>query len=93
MYKKYPRTPHLPFSLGVQSDDKVLKSISHFEGKDIIITEKMDGENTTMYSNHIHARSIDSKHHPSRDYVKQLHANIKYMIPSNMRLIGENMFA
>ena len=42
---KYPRTFHLPWSPGATSDDKMLKSIEHFIGKEVVITEKMDGEN------------------------------------------------
>lgn len=35
-----------------------------------MVTEKLDGENTTMYADHIHARSLDSRHHESRNWVK-----------------------
>lgn len=45
-YIKYPRTFHLPWSLGATSDDKVLKNVDHFEGTCVVITEKMDGENS-----------------------------------------------
>jgi len=30
---KYPRTHHLPWSLGATKDDKTLGSVRHFEGK------------------------------------------------------------
>lgn len=92
-YYKYPRTLHLPWSLGVQSDDKVLKDASCFEGKQVVITEKMDGENTTMYSDHIHARSISSRHHPSQDWVKAYWYQIAHQIPKGMRIFGENLYA
>lgn len=92
-YKKYPRTFHLPWSEGITSDDKVLKDLSSFKGKNVICTLKMDGENTSMYMNKIHARSIDSKDHPSRHWVKQFHAGIRYQIPQNWRICGENLFA
>lgn len=92
-YRKYPRTSHLPYSLGFTSDDKVLKSDAQFHGKKVIITEKMDGENTTMYCDHIHARSIDSKHHESRDWVKRFHSSFAHNIPQGMRVCGENLFA
>ena len=59
-YYKYPRTPHLPWSPGKTNDDKVLKDTSHFLGKEIVMSLKMDGEATTLYNNHMHARSIDS---------------------------------
>jgi hypothetical protein len=90
---KYPRTPHLPWSEGATSDDKILKSVAQFEGKQVIITEKMDGENTTLYNDHLHARSLDSKHHPSRNWIKQMHAAIANDIPEGYRICGENLYA
>ena len=92
-YKKYPRTFHLPFSKGSTSDDKFLKDYSNFENKDIVVTLKMDGENTTMYNDHIHARSLDSGYHESRDWIKQFHSSFKHDIPKNIRICGENLYA
>ncbi|TNE48391.1 MAG: 2'-5' RNA ligase [Deltaproteobacteria bacterium] len=91
--RKYPRTPHLPWSEGATSDDITLDLASCFEGREVVVTEKMDGENTTMYTDYIHARSLDSKHHPSRNWVKQLHGRIGYNIPEGWRICGENMYA
>lgn len=93
MYVKYPRTRHLPWSLGTTNDDVKLKDLSHFNGREVVVTEKMDGENTSMYSDHIHARSIDSKHHPSRNWVKALHASVAHNIPEGWRVCGENLYA
>jgi hypothetical protein len=93
MRKKYPRTPHVPFSPGATHDDKVLKSLSHFYGKEVVITLKMDGENTTLYRDGFHAKSLDSRHHPSRDWVARFQAEIGYNIPEGWRICGENMFA
>ncbi len=90
---KYPRTPHLPWSPGGTSDDAYLVDVSHFEGKEIVVTEKMDGENTSMYRDLIHARSPDGRHHPSRDWVKALHATIANEIPKNWKICGENVYA
>lgn len=90
---KYPRTFHLPWSLGDTSDDKVLKSVDHFFGKEVVVTEKMDGENTTLYRDGFHARSIDSKHHDSQAYVKRLQGEIGHLLPENFRICGENLFA
>jgi hypothetical protein len=64
-----------------------------FEGQDVVVTEKLDGENTSMYSDHIHARSMDSRHHPSRTWVKALHGSIAHQIPIKWRLCGENLYA
>ena len=90
---KYPRTPHLPWSPGVSEDDLRKKSIASFEGENIVITEKMDGENTTLYRDYSHARSLDSTHHPSRDWLKQWHSTIAHTIPEGWRIAGENLFA
>ena len=92
-YVKYPRTNHLPWSPGVNDDDRVLGSLSHFEGKRVIVTEKMDGENTTFYDDHIHARSIDSRGGEDRAWVKQFWATIAYEIPELWRICGENLWA
>lgn len=88
---KYPRTYHLPWSEGVTDYDRVMDSYE--PDFDVVITEKMDGENTTMYRDHIHARSINSKSHESRDWVKNLWSSIRYDIPEDMRICGENLYA
>ena len=90
---KYPRTKHLPWSPGATSDDKILKDISCFDGKVVVITEKMDGENSTLYNDHYHARSLDSRDHSSRSWIKQFHASIKNDIPEGWRVCGENLYA
>lgn len=48
---------------------------------------------TTMYPDYIHARSIDGRSHPSRDWVKRFWSQIAYQIPPNMRICGENVYA
>jgi len=90
---KYPRTYHVPWSPGVSTDDKVQHDLSYFEGQNVVVTVKMDGENTTMYHDHIHARSLDTKSHPSRDWIKQFHASIRHDIPTTLRVCGENLYA
>lgn len=90
---KYPRTPHFPWSEKLGKDDRMIESLTPFVGKDVVVTLKMDGENTTMYKDHIHARSLDSAHHPSRDWVKGLWGTFNYMLDERDRICGENMFA
>lgn len=90
---KYPRTMHLPNSPGATSDDKILPNTACFEGKVVVITEKMDGENSTLARDYYHARSLDSKDHPSRSWIKQFHASIKNDIPEGWRICGENLYA
>lgn len=90
---KYPRTYHMPFSPGVSKDDKVLPDFTNYVGKRVILTEKMDGENTTMYRDYIHARSVDGNHHESRDWVKSFWSKLSYEIPEGYRICGENLYA
>jgi len=85
---KYPRTFHLPWSAGIHEGDRVHETTDQWEGRKIVVTKKMDGENTTMYCDHIHARSVESGHHPSRSWVKQFHASIAHDIPSGWRICG-----
>ena len=92
-YVKYPRTFHLPWSSGLNDDDRMLESLSRFIGHRVIVTEKMDGENTSLYSNYYHARSVDSKNHPSRNMAKAFHANFAHDIPKGWRICCENLYA
>lgn len=92
---KYPHTPHLPWSPGVNSDDSIIseEDVKELFSVDLVITEKIDGENTTLYRDHIHARSIDSKDHSSRQWVKKMWGDIKHDIPEGWRICGENVYA
>ncbi|MEY9906795.1 putative kinase [Catenulispora sp. MAP12-49] len=89
----YPRTPHLPWSPGATADDVRARDLSGLAGRRVVVTEKMDGENTTLYADGLHARSLDSAHHPSRAWVKALHSRIAARIPEGWRISGENLFA
>ena len=97
---KYPRTFHFDNSPGLQNDDRRLQTLDGFyknglriSPKQVVATLKMDGENTTMYSDHIHARSLDSPGHSSRNIVKAIHGRIKHEIPDGYRICGENLYA
>jgi len=90
---KYPRTWHMPFSPGKSNDDKVVSSLNSFNNKKIVITEKLDGENTTIYNDYIHARSIDFNYYPSRSFAKRFAASIGHLLKDNERIVCENMYA
>jgi hypothetical protein len=96
-YVKFPKISHVPWSASVDArTDRIFsmeKLLESFEGKEVVVTEKMDGENTTGYRDYIHARSIDGRNHPSRSWVKQLHSAIANDIPEGWRISGENLFA
>ncbi|MET9919700.1 RNA ligase family protein [Streptomyces sp. NPDC006435] len=93
MRTHYPRTAHLPWSPGATSDDVRIADLSGLTGREVVVTEKLDGENTTLYPDGLHARSLDSAHHPSRGWVKALQGRIGARIPAGRRICGENVFA
>lgn len=93
---KYPRTPHLPWSAGRSADDVGLADPdAAFGGREVVVTEKADGENTTIYADGFtHARSRDSGAHPSRERVRALAAAVGAAgLPPGLRLCGENVAA
>ena len=94
---KYPRTYHLPWSPGVGKDDRKWSddTLQFYNDTkpEVVVTMKMDGENTSMYTDGLHARSLDYDPHESRNYIKALHAKIAHDIPQGWRLCGENLYA
>lgn len=93
-YIKYPRTKHLPWSESIGDDDDALDSDELFKGRHVVVTEKMDGENATIYSNgYFHARSVNGNEHPSQSWIKGNLHNWCYDIPEGWRICGENLYA
>jgi ATP-dependent RNA circularization protein (DNA/RNA ligase family) len=91
---KYPRSWHLSYSEKSTSDDKKHLDDNHFINKEVIVSIKMDGENTTIYNDYIHARSLDSKiDSEDRRWIDNLRKHkIEGNINDDMRICGENMF-
>ncbi len=93
---KYPRTPHLPFSPAYNFDEEQLANLACFDREEIVITEKMDGENTTLYgTGGWHARGLDNnRKHESRDWIANYWSN-KWGtgLSSGWRICGENLYA
>ncbi|MCC5850177.1 MAG: RNA ligase family protein [Verrucomicrobia bacterium] len=94
---KFPRILHLPWSEAVdEQTDRVMSQSEverSFAGREVVVTEKMDGENISMYRDGLHARSLDGRHHPSRNRVKAFHASLAHLIPEGWRICGENLYA
>jgi RNA ligase len=92
---KYPRTPHLPWSPGAINDDTYIDSRNLFNNPkyEIVVTEKMDGENTSIYHDHIHARSMDSQPHPSQNWVRNFASTFQHKLDDGIRICGENVYA
>jgi hypothetical protein len=54
----------------------------------------MDGENSCLYSDgYTHARSVDSAHHSSREWLKNFWGERCYELPTGWRVYGENLYA
>lgn len=88
---KFKSIPHFSFSETVNEDDYILYDTSNLNN--IIISEKRDGENTSLYTDKTHARSIDSNYHESRSWIKKFHSEIKNYIDSDIIIRGENLYA
>lgn len=90
---KYNRTYHLPWSPGTTSDDRIAPSVNSLIGIDIVITEKLDGENCGMTNDGVYARSHAT--FTTSDWskeVRQLHQwKIKGQLSDGVFLFGENM--
>ena len=89
-YVKYPRTYHLPWS-APSSDDRTLPSVSHFVGQEVVVTEKLDGENTSLYTDYVHARSLERASGADRAEVWKIWTSTAHDIPEGWRICGENL--
>lgn len=92
-YVKYPRTYHLPWSESKTDDDRTLINTAHFKDCEVVVTEKLDGENSSCYKDYFHARSLDGNSHWTQNWLKNFHAAFKFDIPYGWRICGENVFA
>lgn len=92
--KKYFRTSHTPWSLGTTKDDKRVRSVSHLLGLELVVTEKIDGENQTWTDSAVFARTHDGEvSHPSNGWSKMLHAERRHLIDPGLSVFLEYTFA
>lgn len=95
--EKYGRTGHYDFSPGTTSDDRINREwrdqIQEF--KQIIHTEKLDGENTCLSQYGVFARSHAAPTlHPWADHLKIIQSGIAHDLKSmNFEIFGENLYA
>lgn len=94
---KYPRTLHLPFSLGLQNDDRrVENGWEELLEHTLVLTEKLDGENSCMSKYDVFARShgAPTRNPWSRNLwdIGGLHDQIKNKIGENEYIYGENLY-
>ena len=85
---------HFLWSPGTTSDDRFAYDISKLIGTPIVITEKLDGENNSMTSNGVYARShVDFTVSPWSAKVRELHSVLKSSISEDLYIFGEAMSA
>lgn len=95
---KYPRTYHLPFSPGATSDDKKFDNdyFDLFYDKEVVITEKLDGENSALTRENVYSRShaVPTRSPWSVNLWGNtgIHWRIKDAIGSKEILYGENLY-
>jgi len=97
---KYPRTYHMPWSPGATSDDKRLPDDWFYAygwaGSEIVITEKLDGENTAFQDGDVYSRShaVPTRSPWSRNLWGDdgLLWKVKDKISSNEIVYGENLY-
>ena len=89
---KYNRTYHLPWSPGTTGDDRIAPSVKSLIGIDLVITEKLDGENCGMSNKGVYARSHAAfTTSPWSREVRAIHEGIKSSIDEDVFIFGENM--
>jgi len=89
---KYPRTHHLKYSKGVTSDDKIANDSSNLIGSEIVITEKLDGSNSSLTKGGVYARShAVYSENPWDKRMWNIHNRVFDDIPEETYIFGENM--
>ena len=92
--KGYPSTPHLPFSPGVQVDDIKLDDCPWLVGREVVVTEKLDGGNCCLWRGGVYARTHSHEAtHPWFASIKALYPSFAASVDDDLMLFGENMSA
>jgi len=69
-----------------------MDDLSVFEGEDVVVTVKMDGENANLLRGLYHARSTEPATGFDRSMVRAIHGRISHEIPEGWRICGENVY-
>lgn len=90
---KYGRTYHLPFSPGATSDDKILHEWQDLLAcPDLVLTEKLDGENTCLKREGVFARSHAAPtRSPWAANVRELWQRLRRDL-GDWQIFGENLY-
>lgn len=90
--RKYGRTYHFPFSPGTTSDDKIQANWQQILANELVITEKLDGENTCIKQNGVYARShVAPTRNPWAGNMWQIWERVKHDL-GELEIFGENLY-
>ncbi len=95
---KYPRTYHLPFSEGLQNDDRKVDDDwwEHLKDKVLVLTCKLDGENTSIWQNGVYARShaVPTTNPWAKNLWEKggIYDQVKGWLAEDEGIYGENMY-
>ena len=91
--EKYPRTHHFPFSEGATNDDRINSQWQSILQHELVVTEKLDGENTCIKSNGVYARSHGAvNRNPWARPIWDIWERIGHSL-GDLHIFGENMYA
>src|SRR3954471_4547123 len=91
--QKYPRTYHFPFSPGTTSDDRIAKRFDRLLQEPVMITEKLDGENTCLNQYGVFARSHAAPtRNPWANYLWDRWNELRHQL-GDLELFGESLYA
>lgn len=91
--KKYPSTPHWPWSDKVHRDDTYHTNPDFFVGREVVVTEKLDGGNTCLFNGEVYARSVVAPSHDGWMAMVRKHHAYKSLIDQGTRAFyGEDLY-
>lgn len=89
---KYGRTYHFPFSPGTTNDDKIQSDWLPLLQHSLILTEKLDGENTCLKASGVYARShVAPTRNPWAGNMWEIWENVRNDL-GELEIFGENLY-
>jgi len=89
---KYPSTPHWPASQTVHRDDSLHQTPAEFVGREVVITEKVDGGNTCLFNGGVYARSVAAPSTAKWFAMVKKHHAWKFNCQLDIAVYGEDIY-
>lgn len=89
---KYPSTPYWPKSPTVDPDDLIVDDPARFVGNTVVVTEKLDGGNTSIWNGEVYARSTGQPSHAGWMAMVRKHHAWKTLGHTETVIYGEDLF-